>query len=438
MDLDPKHMDAPPVRRDGGREVVRAEVRQAPALVAEPGAPGISEYVPLLSVGHGGDEDGVALAAADAFVDRTRRNREIDALARAVRFPAGSAPLHGEALVRAAYEQVMQKVDGNGPLADQASHVLSRGRGSRTLLLLALLDSLGVPARLALVRPFYADPQPWRFPRLDLYGVAVVRAEVDGKVLWMDPSVRWAPFAVLPPGARDADAIVLPRPGEALRRVRTPPIDDEERTDVILRIQVDADGDAVIEGVETYAGFEGATAKVALEQVDAAGRRKAVEGALSRSFRSLQVEDVRIEGERRVGEPLVIRYRARVTGLARALSGRLLVEAIPYPARLGARFAQLASRESPLLLGVDEGARLRIEITPPEGAVPAAVPAVRLASPQGSFAREERVEGGKLVREDRLGLRRARVAPDAYPAFARFAAAVDEAQGLPMDLGEAR
>ena len=49
--------------------------------------------------------------------------------------------------------------------------------------------------------------------------------------------------------------------------------------------------------------------------------------------------------------------------------------------------------------------------------------------------REESVVSGKLVREDRLELRRARIPVDAYPDFARFAAAVDEAQGLPLDLG---
>jgi len=328
-------------------------------------------------------------------------------------------------------------VDGSGPFTDQASHVLSRGRGNRTLVLLALLDALGVPARVALIRPFYVDPQPWRFPRLELYPVAAIRAEADGKVHWLEPSIRWAPFGVLPPGARDSEAIILPRPGEPLRRERTPAAPAADRNDVLLRIQVDASGDATVEGTETYAGFDGAGAKVALEQLDETGRRRALEQALSRSFRSLQVEEVRIEGERKLGEPLVIRYRARVSGLARPSGGRLTVDAIPYPARLATRYAPMASRESPLLLGADESATLRIEVTPPPGAAPAANPATGATAPQGSFTRTERVEGGRLVREDQLDIRRARIPVEAYPDFARFAAAVDEAQGLPMDLGPA-
>jgi hypothetical protein len=380
----------------------------------------------------------VALVAADAFLERIRPSAEIEALARRLRFPPGEPPRTGEPLVRAAYDAAMNQVEGNGPFTDQASHVLSRGRGNRTLVLMALLDAMGVPARLALVRPFQADPQPWRFPRLELYAIAAVRAEAGGKVFWLDPSVRWAPFGALPPGARDADALVLPRPGESLRRERTPSASGVDRNDVLLRIQVDENGDATVEGTETYAGFDGAGAKVALEQLDETGRRRAIEHSLSRSFRSLSLVELRFDGERTIGEPLVIRYRARVAGLARPSGGRLTVDAIPYPARLASRFAPLASRESPLLLGADELTTLRIEVTPPPGAAPAPNPAARETAPQGRFTREERLEEGKLVREDRLELRRARIPVEAYPDFARFAAAVDEAQGLSLDLGEAR
>ncbi len=439
LQVDARKKTPPPqVVREGDRDVMRAEAHRAPALVTEPGSPGISEYVPMVMVGSGEGIDGLALSAADAFPERVRPGREVEALARALRYPAGAPPRTGEPLLRAAYQAVMEKVDGTGPFADQASHVLSRGRGNRLLLLVALLDALGVPARVALVRPFYVDPQPWLFPRLDLYSSPVVRAEADGKVYWLDPGTRWAPFGALPPGALDSEALVLPRPGESLRRERTPALPATDRSEVVLKIQVDAGGDATIEGVETYQGFEGAGAKGAIEQLDETGRRRALERALSRSFRSLQLQEVRFEGEKDSAAPLVIRYRARVAELARPSGGRLLIDDVPYPARLTARFAPLASREAPLLIGVDDRSSLRVEVTPPPGETPVAGAPVRLEAPQGSYVREERVEGGRLIRQDRLEVRRARVPVDAYPEFARFAAAVDEAQALPIDLGEAK
>jgi hypothetical protein len=436
--VDAHQMPTPAVVEERGRDVTRHEARQVPALVPEPSDPPMAEFLPWMQVGAGAGLEAAALAAADGFVARVRPSREVAALAASVARPQGSAGAPtGEALVRAAYEQVMDRVEGGGSLGDQASHVLSRGRGNRTLLLLAVLDALGVPARLALVRPFQADAAVHRFPRLDLYAQPVVRAEVEGRVLWLDPTLRWNPFGTLAQSARDAEAIVLPRPGEPLRLERTPPDGGGDGHDVDLRVTLNAFGDAVVEGTERFSGHDGAATKVALESVDARQRRQVVEQGLSRSFRALQLEEVSFEGERRRDAPLVIRYRARVPGFAGVAGGRMAIEAVPYPARLSARLAQLAARETPLLIPSGERAAMRVVVVPAEGAVPAAGPRREVAGTLGSYQRVERVEGGALVREDRLEVRRGRVSPQAYPALVRFAAEVDEAQSSPMDAGPA-
>jgi len=435
--LDAHNLPAPPIVEERGRDVMRHEARNVPALVPEPGDPSIAEFLPWVQVGSGVGLEPAALAAADAFVGRVRPSREVEAFAASIAWPRGPGGprLEGQALVRAAYERVMERVDGSGSLADQAGHVLSRGRGNRTLLLVAVLDALGVPARVALVRPFHADPAPYRFPRLELYTQAVIRAEVGSQTLWLDPSLRWNPFGALSPSARDAEALVLPRPGERLRVERTPADPGRDGYDVELRITVNALGDAVVEGTELFTGHDAAATKLALENVDPRQRRQVVEQGLSRSFRAMELEDVSFAGERRMDEPLTIRYRARVPGLAANVGGRRVIDHIPYPARLSARFAQLAARDTPLLLPSVERATMRIVVIPGEGAVPVPAPFREVSGAQGRFRRAERLEGGALVREDRLEVSRGRIAPDAYPAFARFAADVDEAQAAPMDLG---
>ena len=45
----------------------------------------------MVMAGSGEGIDGLALAAADAFLERIRPGREIEALARSLRFPAGRA-----------------------------------------------------------------------------------------------------------------------------------------------------------------------------------------------------------------------------------------------------------------------------------------------------------------------------------------------------------
>jgi hypothetical protein len=206
---------------------------------------------------------------------------------------------------------------------------------------------------------------------------------------------------------------------------------------VELRITVDASGDAVVEGTERFSGHDGAATKAALEAIDARQRRQVVEQGLSRSFRALRLEEVAFEGERRRDVPLVIRYRARVPGLAAVVDGRLAVEAVPYPARLSARLAPLAARETPLLVPSTERATLRLVLVPPPGAEPRPGPAREVSGAPGAYRRVERVEGGALVREDRLEVRRARVAPAGYAEVVRFAGEVDEAQAARMDLGAA-
>ncbi|HTP52302.1 MAG TPA: tetratricopeptide repeat protein [Anaeromyxobacteraceae bacterium] len=438
LEVDARHRDAPRVVREGDRDVVRADAWRVPAEVPEPDSPSMTEFFPMVQVGSGAGLEAAALAAADVFADRLRRSQEIEALAASVALPEGAAkPLSGEVLLRAAYDRVMEKVEGSGSLADQAAHVVSRGRGSRTLALLALLKALGIPARLVLVRPFYADPASFRFPRLDLYSQAVIRARVDGRTFCLDPSVRWAPFGLIPSAARGVDGLALPGPGEPLEAVRTPADAGEDRYEVELKISLHPDGSALLEGSERFTGFDAAGAKAALEQVDARGRRQVVEHGLARTFRGLALETLEFEGERRTGEPLVIRYRARVPGLARASEGRLLVDAVPFPARLGARFAQLGTREAPLLIAADERAAVRVVVVPPQGLVPEPQKAREVAGAQGRYRREERVVDGALVRQDRIELSRARVAVADYAAFARFATEVDEAQAVPMDVGAA-
>jgi cellulose synthase operon protein C len=102
--------------------------------------------------------------------------------------------------------------------------------------------------------------------------------------------------------------------------------------------------------------------------------------------------------------------------------------------RLGARFVQLAARTTPLLLALPERTVQRVEIVAPEGLVPSAAPPRGVEGAFGSFSRTERLEGQTLVREDRLELSRARIAPEQYPEFAGFAAAVDAIEELPATL----
>jgi len=290
-----------------------------------------------------------------------------------------------------------------------------------------------VRARFAALRPFGNDQTPYRFPGPGLWAHPVLRVEWPGGGAWLDPALRQQPFGFLPERALDAEALLVPAPGEPLAVTRTPAENPRrEQRELDLRLVLDGAGGAAVEGTDRYPGALGAGAKASLERLDQAARRQAVEQLLTRSLRGIRLTELSIEGEEDPEAPLVMRWKGTATGLTRDGGGAVLVDAPMLAARLGARHVRLAARTTPLLLDATERSLMRLTVTPPPGLSARPAAPEKLEGPFGRFERTERLEGGALVREDRLELRRARVAPADYPAFAAFAGGVDEVQGRPV------
>jgi hypothetical protein len=301
------------------------------------------------------------------------------------------------------------------------------------MLLASVLQELGLPARLALVRSPSTDQTGYRIPGPGLWSYPVIRLALPEGPRWLDPALRQQPFGALAEQALDAEALVLPLPGEPPEVTRTPALNG--RPDgrlLVLEVKLAADGSAEVRGVDSYQGTLGASAKAGFERLDETARRQAVEQLLARAFRGLRLSELTIDGELDPEAPLAIRWSGTVAGLAHDAGGAVVVDAPLLQLRLGARHVQLAARTTPLLLEASERATLRLTVTPPPGQAARAAPPDRLQTPFGSFTRSEQVAAGALVREDRLELPRGRVAPADYAAFAAFCGAVDAIQARPV------
>lgn len=430
--VDARAVQAPEAARERGLQIFRLEAHDVPAHVPEPNQPSLTELLPFVQLGVGGGREAIHADLADAFAGRARPTEELRALARRVRGEAGpDAP--PRALAAAAWTRVSREILGQGgSFADEASATLSRGRGSRLLVLKAVLAELGLRARIALARSFGADQAPRRFPSHVTWSDALLRIEAGGEVIWHDPSLRAAPFGTIPSAVLGVEALVLGEPGEPLEVVRTPERSAiEERRSVTVRVAITPDGSASVEGEDRYLGAAGAAAKGGVERLDSSERRQVVEAMLARSFRGLSLSSVELLGEDDPAAPLTIRWRGTVPHLARETNGGLVVDAAILPAQLGARLVQLAARATPLLLEMPEVVDQRVEITAPAGFAAQAAPPAAVDGPFGAFSRTERADGGTLVREDRYVVRRARIPPERYPEFASFAAALDQLQERP-------
>jgi hypothetical protein len=102
------------------------------------------------------------------------------------------------------------------------------------------------------------------------------------------------------------------------------------------------------------------------------------------------------------------------------------------PAHLGETFIKLGDRKLPLLVRPTDPVQQRIEIVPPDGLRLQPAPKLEIASRWGRYVRSERLEGATLVREERIELERARVAPADYAEFARFVTGIDAAQAAQL------
>jgi hypothetical protein len=424
--VDPHGLQAPAPETQGGVERVRIEREQVPTFVQEPNGTIAEEVIPFVQIGAGADNAQMFTAVSDFLLDRSRPNAEVMAFAR-----QATAGLTGRAAVAALYAQVMKQIKGpEAPLTTPATATLVEGRGSRLMLMRSALRVLGIDSRIVLVRPFGVDPASYRFPSAELFGHAVLRVRTPEGELFLEPGIRFAPFGRLAPQVSGQLAAVLPEPGEKAAFIQTPASDGAEGKRVSLALALDADGTLSGTGEEVYEGFSATQVKSALERIDDARRRQAVEAAITRSFVNATLQDLSIEEQDEPGSPVAMRYRFTAPGFARRDGDRLVIPHGLYPMDVARRFLALSKRETPLLIGNPEQVQLSARLALPAGMRLEAPPqSAKLDSPFGRFEHTERIEQGSVLLEEKLALPMARVPPDQYQAFGEMLVAIDRAQG---------
>src|SRR6185369_3316069 len=284
MIVDAHNMPAPTVKTEGQLDVLRTEVRNAPPLVPEPNAPPSgTEQLPFLVVGAGDTGPGGLLTATgDALSARAQRTFEVEAFAK-----AAAAGKSGIDAVRALHAAVMDRIPGrDAGLGLTAAGTLAQDRGSRLWLLKAALEAQGFPARVAMVRTFASDPNPYRFPNEALFPYACLRVDVPGhEPVWLDTVIRYGPFGLLPEQAANGlEAYLLPEPGRPLQAVKTPTQPPVGGREVKLDLRLTEDGTLSGDVLEVYSGFEAAQLAETLEGVSNEQRDQALQQALSRYF----------------------------------------------------------------------------------------------------------------------------------------------------------
>ncbi len=426
------------VIEEGEFTTLRMRSRNNPTFLQEPTSVRTEEILPWVQAGSGADEAKLAAFFGDSLAASADRSFEVSAWARAVAATVRKGDQ--QALVRAIYEKAMEEIEGSdGSFGARASQILARKRGNRLVLIKAALDELGIESRFAAVRTFDQAPGAFRFPRPArwAYLALVVRPDPAGGQVWLDPSMRWAPFGEVSPIAQGSPAWLLPGPGQEMSRTSTPFDSEAPRgREVEVQLSLSDDGSLAGVGSERYLGFDAAWARGSLEPLDDERRKQVIEAALAKSFRGLVLEDLEVELEQASGSPLTLRYRFSVPEATHEIGqGLHTLDLDFFAANLGRRFLTRGDRETTLLLRAPEKVETRVTIELPPTLEPVGIPdAARELSPHGSYKRMAASSPGKVAIEESLAIERGRVTPRDYRAFAEWVWAVDRAQGAELVL----
>lgn len=430
LEIDPRG-DAPAAaeRIFGDLRVLTFRARDVAPAVEEPLAPHAAELLPSIRVTSGASVEAICARVRDLLADRERGTPAIDAVA--ARAVEGIDEADRGKRLAALYAWTMANVAEDGELADPASHILSRRRGSRARAFLALARAAGLDGRLAFVRSAHADDT--RADGTSLDRLERVAVSVDGR--WASFETDAAPFGYLPPDLRHRPALFPDRCETATTDGGAIPVD---RRVVEVALEIGPGGEATARVSETVSGEIAAAWRAEL--------RAATDEERARLFSAEHVTDVApgatlvrlaFAGLDDDDGPLEAAYELAFPSFARRVSGSLRGE-LPFSRSLARELGGPRARSAPAVLATYLDESISITVTPPDGlAVRTDDDDGSAAAPCGSATRRITAGAGPLNVRHELRLNAGRIAPADYPALVDFAAASDDLSTVGFELADA-
>jgi len=431
----------PLVTRKDGKKTYKWEVRDVSAIPREPLAAPETEFLPFVRVGVNYDEDAEILAYLDHNVAMTRVTDEVREITAKV---IADCPDDPESRARAIYSFVNREVRGGGGspyLIRSASETLADRRGDRLSLAKAMLDAAGIESRMLVVRE-ELSPESKVFPGPFAAALLAVLDSEGRYVLYLDFSSRYLPFGYVVSSLQGGTAVPLEDFScsdfglcdrkENLRRKafavpRFPMAQNREER--ALDASVADDGSIQGTQVLHYTGDGGASLRASLMTAEAYQVRDFIEGMANVAFRAASLTYHKVDNLSDPEKPLLIEYGFRAPNFARVVGNEMLLDQWLPPLRLGARFATLGARKTPLQISRDFNTRFRGMLRLPSRAERSAgPPPLDLETDFGFYHLRVAKLDSSIHIEGDFHLKAQRISPQDYPRFVEFCHAVDAAE----------
>lgn len=385
---------------------------------AERDSPDAAVWAPFVTVTSGDEIELRRRQLSGRAAISTRPTRRIRALAARIA-PENDATqeAHARSIFNWVTRQVTRRSDD---LSVPASSILTTNRGSPAVLTAALLRAAQIPAEIALIRP---EPAPGPVSP-EMFTSPVVRTVLDGKVVWLDPSLTYMPFAYLPPRLQNARVMALGLDGPRSEE-RTPALAAErERRRITETLRLEPTGE--VRG-EARLELSGETAAIVREQLSAKtseiARRQVVETIAAAEFPGSTLTRFSIERAEERGVPLIVQFRFSLQ--VQPNRGRVTLRHRLAPQGLTARYG-VSTRDTPLLIERGRRSTAKVTLIPPVGwTLVSATKTEDAAAPFGTLARTVERPGARWVIEDRFELDAQLVAREDIAAFREWSRKVD-------------
>jgi tetratricopeptide (TPR) repeat protein len=410
----------PTVETRGPIEIRRWRVDKSPAAVIEPGAVPIRELLPNIRIGWGISLERRLRNLADSFEDQSIPDPRLRGIAQRIVKGIPKNQTHERA--RRVYRWILANIE-QGEERDGRRIVTGRS-GDLGFCFLYLARLLQIPTDIAVVKNGLEQPPRGPISEAESYQNFVLRIQTDKGDSWLTVRDRFTPFAYLPSALRGQPGYLLREGTPAIKTSAAGAFDG-----VIYegQGQLRPTGAAAISLSRRFVGKYAIGVRYSIEQVSEAELPDVVESQLlSKDLPGASLVSVQVLDRDELDKPLTLQMQTEVPDFARRSQTGLTISP-PFTVAVGA-LATLPSRQTTLLLGESSRIEIRVRIKLPPGAkVTTPLAPVQLRDEDRIVVVRDRVEGEELVFDRWIDLPAARIHPDQYGAFLRFARAADEA-----------
>jgi hypothetical protein len=420
----------PPVvtRADGRIHYAFVEHDMQPYRTDEPSAPE-EEFVPSVAMARNFNmQTWLLWRSRWLWFDQVAPARLLATVARGL--PSGKDEATLRSLFRWVNASVLPADDWAQPTGFSS---ILRQRGDRSAALQLLLASRDFNTAEVALRSVDADPISRPIFDHSAWGYRALRVDLNGRSYWLDPEDDDALFNLLPRSVQGSVAIDLRSPDTLLQVPVSSRASWQNRISATLTIGADGSVQGLL--TENVPRSDAAAFRRFVHAVpDDQERLQRSERRLSRTFPSIAISELTVDGLQDLDAPLSVRYAFTAQGFARVETERLHYEGALFARPLAQAFAQDSERNAPLRVDAYLDETVRSEFRPPVGFSLLQPPAPVAIDCGGlSFHRTAKLDGNVLTIEHTITAPFQYLDAAEYPAFATCAASIEEAQRLSLD-----